>query len=381
MADYFYKLQANFKWFITTIVLLSLLAYVIGLLIEPALQNDFSLFDKFLFYLSSTLTMLGTAGITAAVFQVIIKSTAFMNVLKDTLDTDKRNWKKYSDTKIKEVLNAIQRAKKFVQVSYIDEKEKSIKLAKKTLLKRIQEARKKHITKRNEHENKLLEKNYIIEESRIIKTILKNGCEITTFELDIRFFKKGSFTSYMENWTDNKQIKYPKFSIFLENEKNNRFSDFSFSATYFNLHKKDRKIASDRYATLKIIGEDNVNNKGFSVTLQIDDTFEDGDFFTLSFSTTIKDIFTEENIRRINDGKVPKPYSSSGVPVGVRKIIIQEEIYGNQDIYTNRIRPSLMIDDEYIEPSLQTQSIFYKKHEWVLLYKDTQYEKISYSVI
>jgi len=333
---------------------------------------------KLLSYIASTLMMLGSAGVTAAIFQVIIKSTAFMNVLKDTLDIDKRNWKKYNDSKIKDVLNAIAKAKKFVKISYIDEKEKSIKSAKKALIRMQKEIEEK--AKKSDDDLNILNKNYILEESRITKTILKNGSEITTFELDIRFFKKGKFIFNMENWTDSEKIKYPKFDIFKNAACDKRFHDFSFFAVYFNLKKKDIKINKDRYALLNIDASDFEKENGFKVNFTIEDTFEVNDFFTLSFSTTIKDTYTEENIKRIQEGKDPRPHSSTRAPVGVRKITIQEEIYGNEE-HQARIRPTLNIDSNYIDPTIEEQSIFYKKYHWTIYYSENQYETIGYSVI
>ncbi len=371
---YYNKLQSHFAWFISVIILVSILFYLLGLLINTGKDPDGTIVS----YLASTLRMIGSAGMTAAVFQVIIKSTAFMNVLKDTLDVDQRNWKQYSDNKIKEVLKSIKEAKNFVKISYVDEREKSIKLAKKALTKQIDAIKKKET--RTDEDEQLLSKNYFLEESRITKTILKNGSEITTFEVDIRFFKKGNFIFRVENWTDCENLTYPPFNYFKENECEKRFSDFSFSSMYFNLQKKGQIVDKDRYAKLKLQHKDFDNQKGFELIFSIDDTFEENDFFILSFSTTIKDTYTDENLHRIETGQDPKPFSSTSSPVGVRNITIQEEIYGNND-YSSKIRPSLTIDDEHIEPSLQKQSIFYKTYQWSIYYHEYQYEKISYSVL
>lgn len=372
------KIQAHFGWFITVIVSLSIFSYLVGLLIEPASLTLW--YDKCVGYLSSILKMLGSAGVTAAIFQVIIKSTAFINLLKDSLDVDKRHWKQYSDNKIKDVLKAIKEAKSFINISYVDQKEASIKLAKKAFLKQQKEISKIKSFDRTNDQNNSYEKNYIIEESRITKTIVKNGSEISTFELDIRFFRKGRFSFRMKNWTESEKIFYPEFKYFEDNDCDKRFFDYSFFSTYFNLTKKEKKIDIERYAKLKTIATDDINKKGFEILFTIDDTFDENDFLTLSLSTTIKGAYTEENITRIESGIDPKPFSSTSAPVGVRIITIQEEVYGNE-VNSSRIRPTLTIDDENIDPTIETQSIFYKKCQWTIYYKDHEYEKIEYSVV
>ena len=380
LKDYYNAIEANFGWFISVIILFSIVSYLCGLLLDPSMNTKDGWIFKIQEYAASILKMIGSAGVTAAIFQVIIKSTAFMNVLKDTLDIDKRNWKKYSDNQIKSVLKAIKEAKSFVNISYIDEKESSIKLAKKAFLKQQEEIKKIAQHLRTEEQNNLLEKNYIIEESRITKTIIKNGSDISTFELDIRFFQKGKFFFRMKNWTDSEKIIYPIFEYFEKNDCDKRFFDYSFSSTYFNLIKKEKEIAVERYAKLKTTATDCSDNKGFKIVFTIDDSFEANDSLTLSFSTTIKDTYTDENIKRIESGEDPKPYSSTSSPVGVRIITIQEEIYGNT-INTAKIRPTLTIDEDHIEPTIQGQSIFYKKYQWIIYYKDYQYETITYSVV
>lgn len=171
---YINKIEGNFGWLITIIIALSIISYLLGLF--------FDTFEIQVIKSSSPLfKMLGSAGVTAAIFQVIIKSTAFMNVLKDTLDVDQRNWRKYSDNKIKDVLKAIQDAKSFVNVTYNDDKTGSIKLAKKALIAQQKEVSKIQVADRTQEQKNFLEKNYIIEESRITQTIIKNGSEISTF--------------------------------------------------------------------------------------------------------------------------------------------------------------------------------------------------------
>jgi len=241
LKDYYNAIEANFGWFISVIILFSIVSYLCGLLLDPSMNTKDGWIFKIQEYAASILKMIGSAGVTAAIFQVIIKSTAFMNVLKDTLDIDKRNWKKYSDNQIKSVLKAIKEAKSFVNISYIDEKESSIKLAKKAFLKQQEEIKKIAQHLRTEEQNNLLEKNYIIEESRITKTIIKNGSDISTFELDIRFFQKGKFFFRMKNWTDSEKIIYPIFEYFEKNDCDKRFFDYSFSSTYFNLIKKRKR--------------------------------------------------------------------------------------------------------------------------------------------
>lgn len=378
IKKYYAMLQSHFGWFITVIFMLSIISYLIGLLIAPKIDESSVWWLVGIKHFSSTLMMIGSAGVTAAIFQVIIKSTAFMEVLKDTLDIDKRTWENYNDNKIKDVLNAMKKAKSFINISYVDEKEKSVKLAKKAFIKKQEEIKAKK--EKSELESQLLEKNYILEESRIIKTIVKNGSEITTFELDIRFIKQGGFIFRVENWTDSENITYPKFEYFRNTPCDKRFFDFSFSATYFNLMKKGKEIPVQRYAKLRIDASDHEDSKGFDIVFSLDDSFNKDDFLTLSFSTTIQNTYTDENIKRIEDGLDPKPYSSSSSPVGVRSITIQEEVYGNET-YEARIRPTVKIDGAHIEPSSESHSIFYKKYHWMIYYKDYEYQKIEYSVV
>jgi len=377
ITDGYNKLQAHFGWFITVIISLSIFSYLGGLLIEVKVTNSYS---EYINTFSSILKMVGSAGVTAAIFQVIIKSTAFMNVLKDTLDVDHRNWKKYNDNKIKEVLRSIQDAKSFVNVSYFDEKVGSIKLAKKVFLRQQKEINNIASSDRTLDQKKLLEKNYIIEESRITQTIVQNGSEISTFELDIRFFKKGKFIFRIQSWTESEEIHYPKFEYFQQNGYDKRFCDFSFSSVYFNLIKKGNRIEKNRYAKLQTIADDFSDEKGFEVTFSIDDIFNENDFLTLSFSTTVKDAYSDSNIKRIESGLDPKPFSVTSAPVGVRIITIQEEVYGN-DSNSSKIRPTLTIDNDILEPTLESQSIFYKKSQWTIYYKDHEYEKLEYSVV
>ncbi|MDD4854387.1 MAG: hypothetical protein PHQ22_07900 [Sulfuricurvum sp.] len=373
IKNYINKIEGHFGWLITIIISLSIISYLLGLYL-----STFKI--QVIESLASLFKMLGSAGVTAAIFQVIIKSTAFMNVLKDTLDVDQRNWRKYSDNKIKDVLKAIQEAKNFVSISYNDDKTVSIKLAKKALITQQKEVNKILASDRTLEQSNILEKNYFVEESRITQTIVKNGSEISTFELDIRFFKKGKFVFRTETWTESQNIKYPKFEYFKNNGPDKRFSDYSFSSIYFNLTKKGKPVQENRYAPLNVIDSDYDDEKGFKVCFTIDDTFDENDFLTLSFSTTTKDTYSDENIQRIKDNIDPKPYSTTVAPVGVRIITIQEEVYGN-GIDKSKIRPTLNIDSDTIDPTIETQSIFYKKYQWTIYYKDHQYEKIEYSVI
>lgn len=367
------KIKTDFIFLISLIILLSIISFILSIILKSL---DIVFINT---YIASFLNMLAISGITASIFQVIVKSRAFAIAISEYFDTSAQHWESYSNESIKKVIESITKAKDFIRISYDDKKQRSIDAARTAFMEQQSTISKKNSMSSDEEH--ILHKKYFIKESRILKTITKNGCEISTFELDIEYINNGNFIFRFESWTENSLLEYEPFQYFIDSSYDKRFNDFSFSCKYFNLVKRGVQIVRDRYAPVSYVDiVDDPKKKGFKVFIKIDDSFEAGDIFTLAFSITIKDAFTDESIDRITRQIDPKPYSVTSTPVGVRKITIQEEVYCNPD-NNIRIRPTLQIGAKTDEPTEISDSIFYKKYSWTIFYEDTKEDKITYSVI
>lgn len=377
----FDELKRNIVVFILGISLLSLMSFILSVWLSEK-HNGF--LDV---YLAPFLHTLAVAGFTAAVFQFLLKSGAFLEIVQKSLDIYSRQWKKYTPDTILNVLTAIKEAYPNVEFS-MDEKELSYASSKKALVNLKDKAIKKDASDRTDQEKLLANRKFHINESRAIKTILLNGCEITTYEFDIEMIEDGFFSFNYQISTGMENVSFEDFDYFLKQKDScERFSDYSFSAKILEFKDKNGQlIDTEKIPHLDVyIDKDDKEgdtDKRKNICISISQECDCGTSFSMSFSITTKDEYTIDNINKIKSKKANAPKTSVSVPVGVRHLLIQEEVYGSdrESVHLLKLRPWLKVSGKMQEAAF-SKSIFYKKYSWTIYYSKHPDANIEYSVI
>ncbi|MFW2578766.1 hypothetical protein [Aliarcobacter butzleri] len=310
--------------------------------------------------------------VAGAIFQFILKSRGFIKVVDETLDHTKRQWTKYSFEYIMKLLQSIRATHTFFEFTFNETINKSIKNAKDEYLKILENAKN---NPRTDDVEKLLKRNFFIQELTNTRTIYKNGVEIVIFEAVIEIIKDGIFSFQYTISPSNPQNNFPDFSHFLENMAENRFTDFSFSAKIIDLPE----YITD--ANLIIKAEVDEPKKKI-IGMSLNKTFLSGDKFTLMFSVTTKNEYSKEFLQTIKNSKCSTPPSSTSIyPIGIRNIIIQEEHYGESQNYEYLLDPKIFVDGTKIEKLRIYENLFYKVHKWKIFYSEIQHGHIRIDMI
>jgi len=374
IGEKYKQLSENLLALISAIIVFSIFLFILSLSVDNKSLSSF-------FY------AIAVSGFTAAFFQILLKSDAFLEMVQKGMDIYERQWKNYTQETILKVLTAIQKAHPSVEFS-MNTKKESYKLSKEALLERKQAALQVNESLRDENEKLLVKRNFHINESRMIKTILLNGCEISTYELDIVMIKDGIFSFNYKVSTSMDNVKFEPFDYFKKHQKlNERFNDYSFSAEILHFYDKNgNMVDTEKIPHLSVYidkdDDEGDTEKRKNIKMSISQECEEGDTFCLSFSITTKDEYVRENIEKIKNKDAEAPKTTVSVPVGVRHMLIQEEIYCNdvQGVSPLNLRPWLKVSGNRIK-SKYSKTIFYKKNKWSIYYAEYPNASIEYSVV
>ena len=264
-----------FAWFIIAVILY-IISYFIG-------DQKISLIIK----------DIASVIVAGAIFQFILKSRGFIKIVDETLDHTKRQWTKYNFEYIMKLLQSIRATHTFFEFNFDATIRNSIVKAKEDYIKMLDEAKKRI---RDSESEKLLKRNFFIQELTNIRTLYKNGVEIITFEAKIEIIKEGIFSFNYAISPSNPDNIFPEFSYFIDNTAN-RFIDYSFSAKVTEL--PDYVIDKN----LKICAEVDEQNKK-KINMSLNNTFLLGDKFTLMFSLTTKNEYSNDFLKTIKEKNV-----------------------------------------------------------------------------
>lgn len=309
--------------------------------------------------------------VAGAIFQFILKSRGFIKIVDETLDHTKRQWTKYNFEYIMKLLQSIRATHTFFEFNFDATIRNSIVKAKEDYIKMVDEAKKRI---RDSESEKLLKRNFFIQELTNIRTLYKNGVEIITFEAKIEIIKEGIFSFDYTISPSNPDNIFPEFSYFIDNTAN-RFIDYSFSAKVTEL--PDYVIDKN----LKICAEEDEQNKK-KINMSLNNTFLLGDKFTLMFSLTTKNEYSNDFLKTIKEKKCDTPPSSKSIyPIGIRNIMIQEEHYGESKDYHYLLEPKIFVGDKEILKLREEENMFYKIHKWKIFYSEVQHGNVRIDIV
>lgn len=225
-------------------------------------------------------------------------------------------------------------------------------------------------------------KNYYVKESHLVKTILKSGCEISTFRFVIEILKKGTVTFDYQVSTSNPNLQYINFSGF----KGDRFHEFSFDKKILAYKRNNQKLAKEEFPEI-IIDEKKIidlsNRKVIPMTIH---NTEVGDEIEFMYSITIKDEFTDDVIKKIKKKEISEPGILFTSVHGIRNITFQVEKYNSEKIcLSSELSAKLSLcDSSNVEtvsksPAI-TEDLFYKRYNWVLYASENAEERIRFII-
>lgn len=351
-----YEKINDYFWNNLTHLLIFLFSFAIVLLICSYFITD----DK----ISLIIKNIGLILISGAVFQFILKSKGFIRVINETFDHTNRQWDKYSFEYIHKLLETIKITHSFFEFDFNKTEYESITKAKEDFIEMYENAKS---GLRDKDKDDLLRRNFFIKKLTNIRTIYNNDCEIVYIKADIDIFKDGIFKFKYMVKLSNPDNNFPPFEEMLNNTNNTRFDNFSFSARVFNL--PESLINSEL-----IINATTNNEKEKHIEMMLSQTLLAGQSFSLEFSITIKNEYTENFIKTIKEED--KPHSNSKYPIGIRHFIVQQEHYA-QINNKYKCNPKILINNKPIDKLTSNDNLFYKCDEWKIYYSKESHKTIK----
>ncbi len=380
-------------------ILFLLLSYFIK---DKEIQNFFSFFieNKNIFdYISNGLLTLGTIIISSAIIDFLHSTNAFskiiLNEFKKAL-VDKEFIESYNDQEINKLVQKIQDTHSYIKIENLKIIEESIFLAKEATLRLINEAK----LSKDDDQNILrrANQNYYVRKSNQIRTIMRNGSEISTYELDIEIIENGTFAFFYQFSSSNTDTKFPPFNDFLDN-KDERFSKNSFCADLLEYKRNGNFRNCQNCLNIETIKDDEQEKE---IVLFITDCYK-GDKLKLSFSLTVKNEINKHSIQKQKDNIIKnilpteldkidtdEPYSemkqqkvhgfTSRNPIGVRKVKVQQERYGDH-ADSMELSPSIKVGESQVMPEKESKNIYYDTVEWTIYYKEYSDSKVVFSLL
>lgn len=307
---------------------------------------------------SQSLMIIGTTGLSVLIFKFLLTSNAVLKMVKKAMEESFLEFSfldSYDEKKLETIAKKISEKSKFITLNLNEKKIKSIYHAKQDYSKMS---------------NK---KNFFIEDMTWIKTVFKNGNDIQNTIATLDITEAGNIDLEYNLESDFNAKIYPKY----ENFSVDRFLNYSFNVKITDYIRRGSKIAKENYPKLSYTCiKDNQNKKVFKIC--IEDCLRN-DKFVIRISRTTLGEYTDEKvaIRRKEETKIATV--DMKVPSGVRTIVFQEEIYGDNsqcrfksNITTNGIAT-------HIKPK-EEESSFYITKTWEVFYDDHPKESIEFNL-
>jgi len=392
-----------------TVVHMLLIALIGSLLIslsffikDKEIQDTLSHFikDKDMFvYISNALLALGTIIISSVIVDFLHSTNAFSKIILSEFKkalVDKEFIESYNDEEINKLVLKIQDTHSYIRIENIKIVEESILLAKEATLRLINEAKLSKDT--NEEVSRRSKQNYYVRESNQIRTIMRNGSEISTYEMDIEIIANGTFAFFYKFSPSNSDTKLPTFDALLANV-NERFSKNSFCADLLEYKRNGNFRNCQTCLNIEAIKDEDQDKE---IIIFITDCYE-GDRFKLSFSLTVENEINQHSIQEQKDNIVKnilptehdkvdtvEPYSdmkqqkvhgfTSRNPIGVRRVKVQQERYGDH-AGSMELSPSIKVGESQVMPEKESKSIYYDTVEWTIYYKEYSDAKVVFSLL
>jgi len=299
-----------------------------------------------------------TTFLSALVFKLLLTSTAVMKMVQKAIEDlflESNFLDAYNEKQLLQISEKISEKSKYINHSYDDKKVKSIYRAKQ---------------KYNELTNK---KNFFIEDMIWIKTIYKNGNDIQNTIATLDITSSGNLDLLYTLESDFSSSIYPEFKKFTSD----RFTNYSFNVKITDYVRKGNNLSKENYPKLSYeCINDSKNKKDFKVC--VEDCLI-GDKFVIRISRTTLGEYTDEKIRERRQEDTKISTVDMKVPTGVRKIIFQEEIYGDE--YQARFKSNITANGRatHIHPK-EEESSFYITKSWELFYVDHPDSTIEFNI-
>ncbi len=339
---------------IVLIIGISLIAFSFYI---PDDKNNFFLWISYSDWRKIVLTT-ATTFLSALVFKLLLTSTAVMKMVQKAIEDlllESNFIEAYNENQLQKISEKVSQKSKFIEYSYNDKKIKSIYHAKQ---------------KYNENPNK---KNFFIEDMIWIKTIYKNGNDIQNTIATLDITSSGNLDLIYELESDFNSSIYPDYKKFTTD----RFTDYSFNVKITNYERKGNKLAKENYPKLSYpcIKEDK-NKKIFKVC--VEDCLA-GDKFVIRISRTTLGEYTDDKVKKRRQEETKIATVDMKVPAGVRKIIFQEEIYGDDN--QTRFKSNITSNGKstHISPK-EEESSFYITKKWEVFYDDHPNATIEFNI-
>lgn len=206
-------------------------------------------------FISDFIITVSTAVLAGFILKFLLFSGTVLSMIQTSnadAITSKEFIERFSPQEIEKLSKTITEHHKNISFSDNTLEKGSIQDARKELDRKIKEA--KSIPHRNTDEDRIAKRNFYLDEIISLRTILKNGNEIMSYECHIEIFEDGLFEFYYGLKSNNDKTDMPDMKDIVNGE--NRFSDYSFDAKILNythneLHKNCDNCLNIRYITDK----------------------------------------------------------------------------------------------------------------------------------
>lgn len=393
----------NLFLFIIVVFLGSLALLVLG----------FYSFEKDSFW-QEVCSALATAGFTAVVFQLIAKSVSFYEVVEKAIKTtlNKTGQNELIESAIEKTLFKFSFNHNYLKSIHEDEliklcleinkfehiniennhkKQKSIKMAREYTEKKRNELLKKkkeeELTQLEELTLEWSNRNYFVEENIQTRTITKLGVEIISIEDSVVVDRDGDcIFNYRKTFNiSNEKVLNSNFD---DCKNGNRFCECSYSAKVIDYLKVDgekRRIIP----TIDVKKYIHEKTSGIEVVVKVPDCSK-GERFKVLYSLTIPEEYTENKIKKMKEDENLLPHTNYLTNKAIRKIIIQEEIYNEDNQRTLKLDPAMKVYLNFedrnkkelgkrIDPDKVNENLFYKQYTWTIYFEDYSHGAFVYT--
>lgn len=299
-----------------------------------------------------------TTFLSALIFKLLLTSTAVVKMVEKAIEDlflESNFIDAYTEKQLHQISEKISKKSKYITYSLNDKKVKSVLNAKQ---------------KYNELVNK---KNFFIEDMIWIKTVYRNGNDIQNTMATLDITSSGNLELLYTLESDFTSSVYPPFDEFTSD----RFNNYSFNVKLTDYVRKGNNLSRENYPKLSYAcSHDTKNKKDFKIC--VEDCLI-GDKFIIRISRTTLGEYTDEKIkeRRQKDTKISTV--DMKIPAGVRKIIFQEEIYGEE--YSPRFKSNITSNGKATHiRAKEEESSFYITKSWELFYNDHPDSIIEFNI-
>jgi len=338
------------------IIMLFAVALIAGSLYLKGIEGTwfYLSFDQW----SQSLMIVATTGLSVLIFKFLLTSNAVLNMVKKAMEESFLEFSfldSYDEKKLEKIAMKISEKSKFITLNLNEKKIKSIYHAKQDYSK---------------ISNK---KNFFIEEMTWIKTVYKNGNDIQNTIATLDITETGNMDLEYELESDFNAKIYPNYQEFSAD----RFLNYSFNVKITDYIRRGSNLAKESYPRLSYTcTKDNQSKKVFKICVE---GCLKNDKFVIRISRTTLGEYTDEKVKIRRTEASAIATVNMKVPSGVRTIVFQEEVYGdnsqcrfNSNITTNGIAT-------HIKPK-KVESSFYITKTWEVFYDDHPKESIEFNL-